>query len=102
MLHTSTPEDDDALADALADAWVDRAASDPVIRRAALRAAGLMREPDSQSELARQCGLSESAVALMVRTFRARLAAETLKDPRSPSRLRRAAASYLSLTTDNR
>jgi hypothetical protein len=45
---------DDALAEALADAWVERAAHDPALRRLALRAAGLAKEPAdmTQEELA--------------------------------------------------
>ena len=45
---------DDALAEALADAWVARAESDPALRRLALRAAGLSKEPAdmTQDELA--------------------------------------------------
>jgi hypothetical protein len=54
----STPQirddSDDALAEALADAWVERAAHDPTLRRLALRAAGLRKEPAdmTQDELA--------------------------------------------------
>ena len=39
------PDDDDALAEAIADAWIEQAATDPAIQRAALRAAGLLKEP---------------------------------------------------------
>ena len=94
-------DDDDALADALADAWIEQAAVNPVIRRAALRAAGLLAEPTSQSDLARQCGLSESALSEMIRMFRCQVAAATLRDPSVPSRIRRAASSYLSLKAEN-
>lgn len=47
-------DEDDALAEALADAWVARAAADPALRRLALRAAGLRKEPAdmTQEELA--------------------------------------------------
>lgn len=38
-------EDDDQLANAIADAWVDLAARDSNLRRIALRAAGLAKEP---------------------------------------------------------
>ena len=50
----TTPDSDDALAEALADAWVARAESDPALRRLALRAAGLRKEPAdmTQEELA--------------------------------------------------
>ena len=34
--------DDDALAEALADAWIERAAEDPALRRLALEAVGLL------------------------------------------------------------
>jgi hypothetical protein len=37
--------DDDALADKLADAWIEQAANNPALRRAALRAVGLLKEP---------------------------------------------------------
>ena len=45
--HPSNPSDltDDELAELVADAWVERAMTDPAIRRAALRAAGLLRRP---------------------------------------------------------
>jgi hypothetical protein len=51
---TPDSKDDDALAEALADAWVARAAVDPTLRRLALRAAGLAKEPAdmTQDELA--------------------------------------------------
>jgi DNA-directed RNA polymerase sigma subunit (sigma70/sigma32) len=35
-------DDDDALAEALADAWIEQAAENPVLRRAALEAVGLL------------------------------------------------------------
>lgn len=93
-----TPDDDDALADALADAWVEQADSNPVIRREALRAAGLMPEPQSLAELARQCGISEAAVSTIVRMFRSKVALRTLKDPAIPHRIRRAALGFLEST----
>ena len=37
--------DDDSIAEALADAWVERAAGDPALRRLVLRAAGLIPGP---------------------------------------------------------
>lgn len=50
--------DDDALAEALADAWVARAAADPALCRLALRAAGLRKAPAdmTQEELAAKWG----------------------------------------------
>lgn len=52
----TTPADpsDDALAEALADAWVEQAAHDLTLRRLALRAAGICKEPAdmTQDELA--------------------------------------------------
>jgi len=50
---------DDALAELLADALVERAMTDPYVRRVALRAAGLLKEPVDCSidELARQMGV---------------------------------------------
>ena len=52
--------DDDAIAEALADAWIARAASDPTLRRLALRAAGLRKAPAdmTRSELAQEHGVS--------------------------------------------
>lgn len=52
------PDDDDALADALADAWIEQAATNPALRRAALRAVGLLKEPADMTtaELAREQG----------------------------------------------
>jgi hypothetical protein len=94
--HSTAPDDDDALADALADAWIEQAAGNPIIRRAALRAAGLLREADTQSELARQCGISETTLTEMVRMFRAKVAAAALRDPAIPRRIRKAASDYLS------
>lgn len=91
--HPPNPAaDDDTLADALADAWIERAASDPVIRRAALRAAGLLQETTTLPEIAQQCGLSESAARRVVSMFRARLAAAILQDPNSPPHIRQSAA----------
>jgi DNA-directed RNA polymerase sigma subunit (sigma70/sigma32) len=53
--------DDDSLAEALADAWIERAVSDAKLRRLALRAAGLAKEPAAMSaaELAAEHGLTE-------------------------------------------
>lgn len=50
--------DDDALSDALADAWVARAAHDPVLLKAAARAAGILKAPSDMTldELARSQG----------------------------------------------
>jgi hypothetical protein len=55
---TSEPDDDDALADLLADEWVSRAATDPALCRLALRAAGLAKAPAemTQDELAARWG----------------------------------------------
>lgn len=52
------PDDDDALAEALADSWVAGAAHDPRLCRLALRAAGLAKEPAdmTQDELAAEHG----------------------------------------------
>ena len=52
--------DDDALAEALADAWVEKAMQDPVMRKLALRAAGLAKAPAemTREELAREHGTS--------------------------------------------
>lgn len=52
--------DDDALAEALADAWVERAMTDAALRRLALRAAGLAKPPAemTRAELAREHGTS--------------------------------------------
>ena len=66
MTHaTAIPEpDDDALAEALADAWVARAATDPALRRLALRAAGLRKAPAemTQDELARDHGTDRATL----------------------------------------
>lgn len=64
--HPSQDPDpaDEALADAqaelLADAWIERAMTDPAIRRQALRAVGLLRRPAELKidELAAQMGVS--------------------------------------------
>ena len=89
--------DDDALADALADAWIAQAACNPVILREALRAAGLLPDPEelTPAELARQCGVSEGTVSNMVRMFRARLATEILSDPAATRPLITAASAFL-------
>lgn len=56
--------DDEALAEALADAWIERAASDPALCRLALRAAGLRKEPAdmTQDELAQAHGTDRHAL----------------------------------------
>lgn len=61
MPDTPPLDDDDALADALADAWIERAATDPALRRLALRAAGLSKSPADMNrlELARDLGVSD-------------------------------------------
>ena len=62
----TTPDhnDDDALAEALADAWIERAAQDPALRRLALRAAGLTKAPAdmTQDELATAHGTDRSGL----------------------------------------
>jgi len=62
--HSSEMVSDDALAEALADAWVARAESDPALRRLALRAAGLAKEPAdmTQDELASEWHTDRSAL----------------------------------------
>jgi DNA-directed RNA polymerase sigma subunit (sigma70/sigma32) len=57
-------DDDDALAEAIADAWVERAMTDETLRRMALRAAGLLKHPAdmSREELARHYGVSERSL----------------------------------------
>jgi DNA-directed RNA polymerase specialized sigma24 family protein len=91
-------DDDDALAAALADAWIDEAACNPVKRREALRAAGLLPELEQMTfaELARLCGISEGTVCNMVRMFKSRLAKEILNDPATPRNLISAANAFLS------
>lgn len=61
MPDTPPLDDDDALADALADAWVEAAATDPAMRRLALRAAGLSKAPADMDrpEFARSLGVSD-------------------------------------------
>lgn len=56
--------DDDALADALADAWVEAAASDPALCRLALRAAGLRPEPAEMTvaQLAAEHGIDRRRI----------------------------------------
>ena len=58
-------DDDDQLAEALADAWVERAAVDAGLRRLALRAAGLAKEPSEMSseEMANHLGTSRRSLA---------------------------------------
>ena len=57
---TPAPDDEEALAERLADLWVERALVDPAIRRAALRAVGLIKEPAEMTieELADSQGTS--------------------------------------------
>lgn len=90
--------DDDALAETLADAWIAQAACNPVLRREALRAAGLLQKPEEMTvaELARQCGISEGTVCNVVRMFKSRLAREILSDPATPRNLISAARAFLS------
>lgn len=61
---TTAPDDDDALAEILADEWVARAANDPALRRLALRAAGLRKAPAAmtQDELAAEHGTDRAAL----------------------------------------
>jgi len=89
---------DDQLAEALADAWIEQAFRNPVMRREALRAAGLLPEPVQMTlaEISRQCGVSEGTISHMVRMFKARLAARIRSDPNSPPSLLSATNSYLS------
>jgi hypothetical protein len=56
--------DDDSLAEALADAWIERAMVDENLRRLALRAAGLAKEPADMTheELARHHGTSRRSL----------------------------------------
>ena len=63
MPDTHQP-DDDALAEMLADAWVERAAHDPVLRRLALRAAGIRKAPSdmTSAELAHEHGTDRHAL----------------------------------------
>jgi DNA-directed RNA polymerase sigma subunit (sigma70/sigma32) len=53
--------DDDSLAEALADAWIERAAVDANLRRLALRAAGLRKAPADMTtaELAAEHGITD-------------------------------------------
>jgi hypothetical protein len=69
------PNDDDALADALADAWVEAAATDPLILKAARRAAGLLKAPADMTldELARSHGTDRFALNRIARRALARL-----------------------------
>lgn len=94
----ATPDlaDDDALADALADAWVEAAATNPYHRREALRAAGLLQEPATVEDFSRQCGISEATVKHIIRMGRARVAASLLKTPDLPVHLARRIARSLS------
>lgn len=73
MTHpTATPDaaadDDDALAEALADEWVARAATDPKLHRLALRAVGLAKEPAemTQDELAARWGTDRHSLNRIV------------------------------------
>lgn len=95
---TDPDNDDDLLAEALADAWIEQAACNPVLRRQALRAAGLLPQPEEMTyaELARECGVSAGTVNNMVSMFKCRLAAEILNDPTTPRNLIRAANAFLS------
>ena len=63
-MSSSHPHDDDALAEAIADAWVERAMTDARLRRMALRAAGLLKEPAdmTREELAREYGVTERSL----------------------------------------
>jgi DNA-directed RNA polymerase specialized sigma24 family protein len=63
MTHPDST-DDDALAEAIADAWVARAAAEPELRRMALYAAGLEKQPADMSarELASKLGVSERSL----------------------------------------
>ena len=58
------PDDDDAAAEALADAWVALAENDPVLRRIALRAVGHLKAPAdmTQDELAAEWGTDRHAL----------------------------------------
>ena len=64
--HALTP-DDETLAAALADAVVAGAAHDPALRRLALRAAGLAKEPAdmTQDELAESYGCDQATICRM-------------------------------------
>jgi hypothetical protein len=59
-MPTPLHDDDDILAEALADAWIERASGDPALRRLALRAAGLAKEPAAMTtaELAAHHGIT--------------------------------------------
>lgn len=94
--HPSAPDEDDVLADALADAWVEQAARNPYLQREALRAVGLLDEPATVEELSRQCGLSEATIKHIVRKGRMRFAASLLSDPGLPAHIARSLAGILS------
>lgn len=67
--------DDDTLAELIADAFVARAQVDPAIRRAALRAAGLIKAPADMTldELARAHGTDRYALRRIAATALKRL-----------------------------
>jgi DNA-directed RNA polymerase sigma subunit (sigma70/sigma32) len=56
-------DDDDVLAEALADAWIEQARTSPAIRREALRAVGLLNVPRSLQAVADNLGISKSSVS---------------------------------------
>jgi hypothetical protein len=66
MTHANSEpdDDDDALAEILADAWVARAATEPALCRLALRAAGLAKAPAEMTpdELAAHWGTDRAAL----------------------------------------
>jgi len=93
---STLPDDDDAAAAALADAWVEAAAGNPYLRREALRAAGLLHPADTVDELSRQCGLSPATIKQITRMGRARIAAGLLSQQDTPDHLRRRLARILS------
>jgi hypothetical protein len=66
---TIDPNDDDALSEALADAWVAAAANDPAILKAARRAAGLLKAPADMTldELAREQGTDRHTLQRIAR-----------------------------------
>ena len=76
--------DDDALADAqaelLADEWIERAMHDPRMRRAALRAVGLIKSPAEMTlaELAEEHGCSVSTITFIARGAVAKLRKQLL------------------------
>lgn len=96
MPAPSKEPDDDAIADALADAWLREAESDPHVRA---RLADLIArnaehggwEPElrmrSVADTARACGVSEGTVCNMISMFRARYSAKVLTDSETPVNL---------------